>query len=75
MAVFCGVKSQFVGRSVHGALLDASTGQPDREAVGVMIASVGVFGTGGASELGTPDDQRFVEQASLFEVLEQTGDR
>ena len=31
-------------------------------------------GAGGAAELGGPDDERLVEQAALFEIVEQAGD-
>ena len=35
-----GVEADLVGRSVHCAPANAAAGHPDREAVGVMIATV-----------------------------------
>jgi hypothetical protein len=68
------VKADLVGRAVGDAPFDAAAGQPDREAVGVMIPPLRAFFPGCAAELGTPDDDRFVEQAALFEIFEQRAD-
>ena len=35
-----GVEADLVGRSVHCAPANAAAGHPDREAVGVMIATI-----------------------------------
>ena len=39
-----------------------------------MVAAVGILGAGSPAEFGAPYDQGFVEQASLFQVLDQPGD-
>ena len=36
----------------------------------VMIAAIATLGTGGSPEFRCPDDERFIEQAALFEVFE-----
>ena len=74
MPVLDGVEAEFVGRAVDDAALDAAAGQPDREAVGVVVAAVGALRTRGAAELGGPDHERVVEQAAVLEVVEQAGD-
>ena len=73
--VFDGVEAEFVGRAVDDAPLDAAAGQRDREAVGMMVAAVGRLGAGRAAEFGAEDDERFVEQAALLQVVDQAGDR
>ena len=69
VAVLDGVEAELVGRAVDDAALDAAAGQPDREAVGVVVAAVAALRPGRAAELGRPDDQRLVEQAALLQVL------
>ena len=68
------VEAKLVGGAVDDAALDAAAGHPDGEAVGVMIAAVGALGTRCAAELGGPDDDRVVEQAALFQIVQQAGD-
>jgi hypothetical protein len=42
----------------------------------MMIAAVGLAFTGRrATELASPDDERIVQQATLFQVLQKSGDR
>ena len=41
VAVLDGVEAELVGRAVDDAALDAAAGQPDGEAVGVVVAAVG----------------------------------
>ena len=69
------VEPQFVGRSVDHSTLDPASGHPDREPVVVVISAVLALGTGRASELAGPDHDGFVEQSSLLQVTQQTGDR
>jgi len=68
--------TKFVGFAVGHAPFDAAARHPDGVAVGVMIAAeefgaVTFFVHRGASEFAAPDDQRFIEQAALFEVGDQ----
>ena len=59
------------------AALDAAAGQPGRERPGVMLAALGVGGVveRRPAKLRRPDDERVVEHAAAFQVLEQAGDR
>ena len=60
MSRFDGVEAQFVGRAVDMAALQASTRQPDRKAVRMMIAPVRssrtLFQAGSAAKFGGEDD-------------------
>src|SRR5258707_893934 len=49
-----------VGRAVDRAALDAATGQPDGEAIGVVVAAVGALREGRPPELPGEHDQRAV---------------
>jgi len=41
VAVLDGVEADFVGRPMGDAAFDAAAGHPDREAIGMMIATIG----------------------------------
>src|SRR5215471_17910508 len=75
-----GAQPDVIGGADHFAALDAATGHPDAEAVGVVVAAaanaaVGVtVGHGGASEFAAPNHQGAIQQAARFEVGEQPGD-
>ena len=65
--------AEVVGFAVDQAGLEAAAGDQGGEAVGVVVAAVGirdlaVLAEGGAAELAAPDDDRVVEQAALLEV-------
>lgn len=53
-----------IGRAVDGAAFDTAAGEPDRKAVGIVVASVATLGKGGAPEFPGEDDERFVEEAT-----------
>ncbi len=75
-AVVRRVETEVVGRAQRDARLDAAAGQPDREGVGVMIASVvAALHHRRAAKLAAPDHQRFVQQAEPFQILDQRGRR
>ncbi len=59
--VLDGMVAVVVGGAVDGASLDPAARQPDREAVGVVIAAVAALGHGRPAELAAPDDQRRLE--------------
>ena len=62
--------AELVGRAVAEAALHARAGQPDGEALRVVVAAAGaLLERRHAAELGDPDDQRVVEQAALFQVV------
>ena len=63
-----------VGRAVAGAAADAAAGEPDGEAVGVMVAAVFALGGGRAAEFAGPEDERAIKQAAALQVGEKGGD-
>ena len=72
--VFDGVVTGFAGGSIDETGFGASAGHPDGEAEGVVVPAVAVAGVGRAAEFAGPDDERFVEEAAGFEVLDEGGD-
>ena len=68
MTILDGVEAKLVGRAMGDPPLEAAAGHPDRETEGMMIASVSPLRAGRAAKLGRPDDDRFIEQTTLFEV-------
>src|SRR5687767_1893538 len=59
----------------YTTLFRSAAGEPNGEAAGIVVAAGAVlFGVGGAAEFAAPPDQRILQQASLFEVGEETGD-
>jgi len=79
VAGWAGVEAGFIGGAVSHTGLDAGAGEPDGEAVRMVIAAVlaarALFQSRRAAELGAEDDERFVQQTTLFQVLEQCADR
>ena len=74
--VLDGVVAVFVGGAVDDAAFDAAAGEPDREAVRVVIAAGRVpWATGVRPNSPRPDDERLSEQAARLQVFEQAGDR
>ena len=69
------VITEFVGGSVAEPGLHPATGEPESESLGMMTASSCPLTLGRSTELGTPDDQRVLEQTSLFQVGDQPRDR
>ena len=67
-----GLTTQFVGFSNAYAAFDPSSGHPHGEPVGIVIppCAAGIFGSGLTPEFTTPDNKGFIEQTSLFEILE-----
>src|SRR5580765_8687881 len=55
VAVLHGVEAEFVRGAVDDASLDACAGHPDRESVGIVVASVGAFAARCAAEFSGPD--------------------
>ena len=52
-----------------------STGHPNRECLGMVVASIAVLRDGSPPKLGTPKDKRVLQQASLTEILQQASNR
>ncbi len=72
-----GGAAELVGFAHGDAALDAAAGEPHGEAVCIVVAAgaLGVLGGRLPAELAAPDNQRRVQQATLFQVFEQAGDR
>src|SRR5688500_11094281 len=68
--VFLGLEAELVGRAIDGAATDAAAGQPDAEAVVVVVAAklalaiAAQLDRGRAAELAAPNDQRVLEHAA-----------
>ena len=70
-----GFGADFVGRSDRVARIHASSSKPHGHRFGVVVAAVGSPTVTNAiiraaAEFAAPDDQGFVEQSALFEVLD-----
>ena len=72
--VLHGVEAEFVGFAEGGTALDAAAGEPHGEGVGVVVAAVvAALDHGGAAEFAAPDDEGVLEEAALFEILNEGG--
>ena len=72
------VETEIVGGAVGHAAFDAAAGHPDGEGFTVVVAAVFVavglaLRVGRAAEFAAPDDERLIEEAAWFEVLDQCG--
>src|ERR1043165_118022 len=74
--MFDGFGPQIIRGANGDAALDAAAREPHREAVRIVVASgaAGIFRSGLPSNFTAPDDQRFVEQATAFQVLDEARD-
>ena len=73
--LFC-VVAEFVGGAMGDATLNAPTGQPEAEALHVVVAPDHAFTTlshGGPAEFAAPHDECIFEEAAPLEVGNQTG--
>src|SRR6187431_341284 len=71
---FDGMHAKFIRSAKNGAALDAAPGEPHRESFRMMIATIASRRVRRAAELARPDDQRLIEQATLLQILDQSGD-
>ena len=74
--IFDDVVGKIVGLAVDGACVDAAACHPHGKTAWVMIASVvfvgeSALGIDGATEFAAPDDEGFVEEPALFEVVDE----
>ena len=67
---FGDLRAQVIGRSVNVSPLDHPTGKPTGEGSVVMVAP-GAGTVRCATELRTPDQERVVEEAALFQISNQ----
>src|SRR5262249_50834025 len=71
--VLDGGVAELVGGAVYLPALDAAAGQPRRKTARAVIAALAVLSRRRAAELARPDDEGFVEQATLFQVGQQAS--
>ena len=78
--VLGGGETKFIRRAVDVAAAHAAARQPHAEAVMIMVASIDLAGIGAGfgqldrrspPELATSNDQRILQHAALFQVLQQ----
>ena len=75
VAVLDSVKAELVSRAMGDATFQSAACHPDGESIRMMVAAIRFFGPRRATELGRPDNQRFVQHPALLEILQQAGDR
>ncbi len=79
-AAFDGTEPEFVGGTVSHAAADTGAGQPDAEAVVIVIATelgfaaIAQFDGWGSTELTAPEDEGVLEETALFEIGHEGGD-
>ena len=74
--VLAGFEPKLIGGAVAGSAFHPGTGKPSGEAVGIVVAPIGAgLKHWHAAKLSGEDNQRVVEQAALFQVAQQPGDR
>src|SRR4051812_4008227 len=61
----------FITGAVADSALDAAAGEPDGKRKRVVIAALGALTARHAAEFGSPEDDRVIEQATGFEVLDE----
>ena len=72
-----GFVAHLIGLPIGAAATNPTTGQPSREAMGIVIPPrfATELGDRQSTELPTPNDQRIIEHPALLKVREQTGNR
>ena len=68
-----GLVAEFIGGSIVEAPLDPCPGQPDGEAVRLVIAPLGPLRIGRPAKFAPPDHQRALEQSPSLEIGQQGG--
>lgn len=68
-----GVKAQIIGAAIGDSGLHPAAGHPHCKCVGMVIAAIvpATLDHRSASKFAAPDDQSFVQHATLLEVLDQ----
>src|SRR5829696_8628027 len=75
--VFDDVVAEVIGLAIDGAAFDAAAGKPKGEAARMMVPPIillrkAALAVNGAAEFAAPDNQRAVEQATRFDVVNET---
>ncbi len=64
--------AEVVGGAVGVTALDAGTGEPSGEAIGIVVAAAGAFLEGGhPAKFGAAKNQGVFEESALFEVAQK----
>ena len=66
--VFDGMKSQIVGCTNDFPTTDATTGQPGRKTVRMVVTTANALLDRRTTELSRPNNERAVKKPSLFQV-------
>ena len=70
--IFRGGKAEGIGLAEGHSSLDTASGHEHGAGLGVVI-SAGSLGHRGAAEFSAPDDEGVIEEATLFEVLNESS--
>ena len=73
--VHCGMVANLIGFSVVCSSLDAAARHPHCEAKWVVVTTIASLFLWRAPELATPDNEGFIQETALLEILEQPCDR
>ena len=73
VGIFHGMEPEFIGGAMDLAALDSSPSHPDGKSEWVMVSTIGILGSRGASEFGGENDERFIQQPPAFQILNQAG--
>ena len=75
LPVLDGAEADLVGGADHTATVDSPAGEPDGEAVGVVVPATVPLLHRGPTELAPPEHERLVEEAAAGKILEQRRGR
>jgi hypothetical protein len=75
VAVLDRMEADLVGAAMNDAGFEATARHPCGKAERVVIAAVGVLGSRRSPELSCEDNDGFVQEAALFQIAKQAGDR
>ena len=69
------LEAEIIGGAVSGAAADAAAGEPDGEAIMIVIATGAALGDRRSTKFAAPNHECVFQHASLLEIREQGGDR
>lgn len=70
--VFCRGEAKGIGLAVGDSSFNSTTGHEHGSGLSVVVAT-GALGHGSATEFTAPDDEGVVEEAALFQILDEGG--
>ena len=68
-----GVHAHLIGAAVGRAAPRAAAGQPDGKSLGMMVAAIATGRVRRAAEFAGPKHQRFIQETTLFQILDKSG--